>query len=48
MKNSANAATLLKAIDKKLKTILEEDIRKFTDTRDIKNKNAAFLQLIAA
>jgi len=48
MKNSTNTTTLLKAIDKQLKTILEQDIRKFTDTRYNKNKNAAFLQLIAA
>jgi hypothetical protein len=47
MKNST-ITTLLKAIDKQLKTILEEDIRKFTGTHDVKNKNASFLQLIAA
>jgi len=36
---------LLKAIDKQLKAILENDIRKIED-KDI--RNAAFLQLIAA
>jgi hypothetical protein len=48
MKNLSNTTALVKTIDKQLKAILEQDIRKFTDARDIKNKNAAFLQLIAA
>jgi hypothetical protein len=48
MKNSTSTTAIVKAIDKQLKAILEQDIRKFTDARDAKNKNAAFLQLIAA
>jgi len=48
MKNSTDTAALLKVIDKQLKSILKKDIRKFTEAKNIKNKNAAFLQLIAA
>jgi len=46
MKTTATQTpALLKAIDKQLKAILENDIRKIED-KDI--RNAAFLQLIAA
>ena len=45
MKNNTQKITLLKAIDRELKAILEKDIRKIED-KDI--RNAAFLQLIAA
>jgi hypothetical protein len=49
MKNTSNKTTvMLKAIDLELKKILEADIRKFTAAKYSKNKNAAFLQLIAA
>jgi hypothetical protein len=48
MKNNTQKITLLKAIDRELKAILEKDIRKFTAVADVENKYAAFLQLIAA
>jgi len=48
MKNSTKTTVLLKAIDLELKAILEQDIRKFNSAKFNKNKNAAFLQLIAA
>jgi hypothetical protein len=49
MKNTANKTTaMLKAIDLELKAILEADIKKLTTAKYIKNKNAAFMQLIAA
>lgn len=49
MKNASTKATItLKAIEQELKAILENDIRKFTAPQYINNKNAAFLQFIAA
>jgi|GEM_PF-2055284 hypothetical protein len=49
MKNtSKNTRILLKAIELELKAILEIDIKKFSKAGYIKNKNAAFLQFIAA
>jgi len=48
MKNVTKTTPLLKAIDLELKAILAKDIRKFNTVKEIKNKNAAFLQLIAA
>ena len=49
MKNtSTKAITTLKAIELELKSILENDIRKFTAPQYTNIKNAAFLQLIAA
>jgi hypothetical protein len=49
MKNTSNKTTIaLKAIQQELKAILEDDIRKFTAPQYINNKNAAFLQFIAA
>jgi hypothetical protein len=49
MKNTAkNTSITLKAIQQELKTILENDIRKFTAPQYVNNKNAAFLQFIAA
>jgi hypothetical protein len=48
MKNSTKTTVLLKAIDLELKAILEQDIRKFNSAKFNRNKNAAFLQLIAA
>ena len=48
MKNSTETNSLLKAIARELKTILEKDIRKIMDPKDRKIKDAAFLQFIAA
>ena len=49
MKNTATkTAVMLKAIDLELKAILEADIKKFNTAKYVRNKNAAFLQLIAA
>ncbi len=49
MKNTATKTErMLKAIDLQLKAILESDIKNFIAAKYIKNKNAAFLQLIAA
>jgi hypothetical protein len=49
MKNTATkTAVMLKAIELELKAILEADIRKFDTDKYVRNKNAAFLQLIAA
>ena len=48
MKNSTETDSLLKAIAKELKTILEKDIRKIMDPKDKEIKDAAFLQLIAS
>jgi hypothetical protein len=49
MKNTTTKTDLmLKAIDLELKAILEADIKKFNTAKFIRNKNAAFLQLIAA
>jgi hypothetical protein len=51
MKNptqTTTTAVLLKAIDMKLRAILEEDVRKLAEAKEIKHRNAAFLQLIAA
>jgi len=48
MKNSTKTIQVLKNIARELNVILENDIRKFSSTREINNKNAAFLQLISA
>ncbi len=48
MKNPTETDSLLKAIAKELKTILEKDIRKIMDPKDRQIKDAAFLQMIAA
>jgi hypothetical protein len=49
MKNTSTKATItLRTIGLELKAILENDIRKFTAPQYINNKNAAFLQFIAA
>jgi hypothetical protein len=50
MKNSTQttATVLLKAIDNELRSILENDVRKLAEAKEIKNRDAAFLQLIAA
>jgi len=40
--------TSLKAVEKELKAILEQDIRKLSAPQYINHKYAAFLQLIAA
>jgi len=47
-KTSTKPTITLKAIQRELKTILENDIRKFTEPQYIGNKNAAFLLLISA
>jgi len=47
MKLTTKSNVLLKAFDLELKTILENDIKKFT-AKQSKNKHAAFPQLIAA
>jgi len=49
MKNTSTKTSItLKAIQRELKAILENDIRKFTLPQYVNNKNAAFLQFIAA
>ena len=48
MKNPTKITATIKSFDKELSAILEKDIRKFTAAKDLKIKNAAFLQLIAA
>jgi len=49
MKTTTTKSTVsLKSVEKELKAILEQDIRKFTAPQYINNKHAAFLQLIAA
>jgi len=49
MKTTSTKTTItLKSIQRELKTILENDIRKFTAPQYVNNRNAAFLQLIAA
>ena len=47
-KTTAETNALLKAIDLELKAILEDDVRKLQNAEDIRIKEAAFLQLIAA
>ena len=46
--NELKTAVLLKAFDLELKAILENDLKNFTAAKYNRNKNAAFLQLIAA
>jgi len=49
MKTTATKPSIsLKSVDKELKAILENDIRKFDAPQYAKHKFAAFLQLIAA
>jgi len=49
MKTASTKPTIsLKSVDKELKAILEDDIRKLNDPQYAKHKLAAFLQLIAA
>ncbi|WP_295672964.1 hypothetical protein [uncultured Mucilaginibacter sp.] len=48
MKNTSTKTIItLKAIQRELKAILENDIRMLTAPQYVNNKNAAFLQLIA-
>ena len=47
-KTSTKPTITLKAIQKELKAILENDIRKFTAPQYVHNKNAAFMQFISA
>jgi hypothetical protein len=48
MKSTSTKKTItLKAIQRELKAILENDISKFTAPQFINNQNAAFLQFIA-
>ena len=47
-KTTAETTALLKAIELELKAILEDDVRKLHHAEDIRIKQAAFLQLIAA
>lgn len=47
-KQTTKTAALLKAIELELKTILEDDVRKLHHIQDVRIKQAAFLQLIAA
>lgn len=47
-KQTEKTAALLKAIEIELKAILEDDVRKLHRAEDIRIKQAAFLQLIAA
>jgi hypothetical protein len=46
--SAVQTKVLLKAIDLELKAILENDIRKLHALTDVRIKQAAFLQLIAA
>jgi hypothetical protein len=49
MKTTATKPTIsLKSVDKELKAILEDDIRKLNAPQYAKHKFAAFLQFIAA
>ena len=49
MKTASTKTTVtIKSIQRELKAILENDIRKFNTPQYIKNKNAAFMQFIAA
>jgi hypothetical protein len=45
---TTKTTTSLKAVEKELKAILENDIRKLTEPQYVNHKFAAFLQLIAA
>ena len=47
-KTSIKTTPTLRAIQKELKAILEDDIRKFNAPQYINHKHAAFLQLISA
>ena len=46
--NKTTTTELLKSIDDQLKAILENDIKKLHEVKDVRVKQAAFLQLIAA
>ncbi|BAU52500.1 hypothetical protein [Mucilaginibacter gotjawali] len=49
MKTTATKPTVsLKSVEKELKAILEQDVRKLNAPQYINHKYAAFLQLIAA
>jgi len=49
MKQTSTKNTItLKTIQRELKAILAKDITKFTSPQYLNNKNAAFLQFIAA
>jgi hypothetical protein len=45
---TTKTTTSLRSVEKELKAILENDIRKLTGPQYVNNKFAAFLQLIAA
>jgi hypothetical protein len=47
-KPSTETTALLEAIELELKAILEDDVRKLQNAEDIRIKQAAFLQMIAA
>jgi len=49
MKTTTSKSTVsLKSVEKELKAILEQDVRKLNSPQYINHKYAAFLQLIAA
>jgi hypothetical protein len=49
MKTTTTKSTVsLKSVEKELKAILEQDVRKLSAPQYINHKYAAFLQLIAA